>query len=137
MMRDPNSVVGLGDGGAHYGLICDASYSTTMLVHWTRDRKGERLSLPWAIKALAADTADLVGLKDRGRIAVGKKADINIIDHDGLRLHTPRVVADLPGGGRRLVQDADGYRASLVRCVHVPREGQPRGTRPGQLERGG
>src|SRR3546814_3635192 len=63
MMRDPNSVVGLGDGGAHYGLICDASYSTTMLVHWTRDRKGERLSLPWAIKALAADTADLVGLK--------------------------------------------------------------------------
>src|SRR3546814_91314 len=94
MMRDPNSVVGLGDGGAHYGLICDASYSTTMLVHWTRDRKGERLSLPWAIKALAADTADLVGLKDRGRIAVGKKADINIIDHDGLRLHAPRVVAN-------------------------------------------
>src|SRR3546814_9076222 len=82
-----------------------------MLVHWTRDRKGERLSLPWAIKALAADTADLVGLKDRGRIAVGKKADINIIDHDGLRLHAPRVVADLPGGGRRLVQDAEGYRA--------------------------
>src|SRR3546814_16397640 len=103
MMRDPNSVVGLGDGGAHYGLICDASYSTTMLVHWTRDRKGERLSLPWAIKALAADTAALVGLKDRGRIAVGKKADIKIIDHDSLRLHSPRVVADPHGGGRRLV----------------------------------
>src|SRR3546814_15383862 len=81
-----------------------------------------RLSLPWAIKALAADTADLVGLKDRGRIAVGKKADINIIDHDGLRLHAPRVVADLPGGGRRLVQDADGYRATIVSGVIVPRD---------------
>src|SRR3546814_13327234 len=106
MMRDPNSVVRLGDGGAHYGLICDASYSTTMLVHWTRDRKGERLSLPWAIKALAADKADLVGLKDRGRIAVGKKAHINIIEHDGMRLTAPRLVSDLPGVVSRLVHDA-------------------------------
>src|SRR3546814_21002404 len=108
-----------------------------MLVHWTRDRRGERLSLPWAIKALAADTADLVGLKDRGRIAVGKKADINIIDHDGLRLHAPRVVADLPGGGRRLVQDADGYRATILSGVIVQRDGKHMGPRPGRMVRGG
>src|SRR3546814_2085488 len=108
-----------------------------MLVHWTRDRKGERLSLPWAIKALAADTAALVGLKDRGRIAVGKKADTNIIDHDGLRLHAPRVVADLPGCGRRLVQDADGYSATIVSGVIVQRDGKHMDTHHGRLVRGG
>ena len=100
MIRDDNSVIGLGDGGAHYGLISDSSYTTTLLTHWTRDRSGPKVDLPWAIKALSADTADLVGLTDRGRLAVGKKADINIIDHGALRLHRPRILFDLPGGGR-------------------------------------
>ena len=90
MMRDANSVIGLGDGGAHYGLICDASYPTTLLAHWARDRDGERVSLSWAIKALASDTAELVGLHDRGRISVGMKADMNLIDHGRMRLFAPR-----------------------------------------------
>jgi N-acyl-D-amino-acid deacylase len=136
MMRDPNSVIGLGDGGAHYGLICDASYPTTLLTHWTRDRDGERVSLPWAIKALAADTSRLVGLHDRGRIAVGLKADLNLIDHDHIRLFAPRVASDLPGGRRRLVQDAEGYRATIVSGVVTRRNGQATGALPGRLVRG-
>jgi N-acyl-D-amino-acid deacylase len=136
MMRDPNSVIGLGDGGAHYGLICDASYPTTLLTHWTRDRDGERVSLPWAIKALAADTSRLVGLHDRGRIAVGLKADLNLIDHDRLRLFAPRVASDLPGGRRRLVQDAEGYRATIVSGVVTRRNGRATGALPGRLVRG-
>ncbi len=137
MMRDTESVIGLGDGGAHYGLISDSSYPTTLLAHWTRDRDGERVSLPWAIKALSADNADFLGLADRGRIAVGKKADINIIDHAGLQLHRPHIVYDLPGGGRRLVQDADGYRATIVSGAIIQRDGKPTGLRPGRLVRGG
>jgi N-acyl-D-aspartate/D-glutamate deacylase len=135
MMRDPNTVIGLGDGGAHYGLICDASYPTTLLAHWTRDRKGEQLPLAQAVKALSADTAHLVGLSDRGRIAVGMKADLNIIDHAGLKLHAPRVINDLPGGGRRLVQTAAGYLATIVSGQIIQRNGQPSGTRPGRLVR--
>jgi N-acyl-D-amino-acid deacylase len=136
MMRDPNSVIGLGDGGAHYGLICDASYATTLLTHWTRDRDGERVSLPWAVKALAANTANLMGLHDRGRIAVGLKADLNLIDHDRLRLLAPRVASDLPGGRRRLVQDAEGYRATIVSGVVTRRNGRATGALPGRLVRG-
>jgi N-acyl-D-amino-acid deacylase len=136
MMCDPNSVIGLGDGGAHYGLICDASYPTTVLTHWTRDRHGRRLSLPWAVKALAADTADLMGLRDRGRLAVGLKADLNLIDQARLRLFAPRVAADLPGGKKRLVQDAAGYCATIVSGVVTRREGLPTGALPGRLVRG-
>ena len=136
MMRDANSVIGLGDGGAHYGLICDASYPTTLLTHWARDRDGERVSLPWAIKALASDTAELVGLHDRGRIGVGMKADLNLIDHGRMRLFSPRVEADLPGGGRRLVQDAEGYRATIVSGVVTRRDGRPTGALSGRLVRG-
>jgi N-acyl-D-amino-acid deacylase len=136
MMRDPNTVVGLGDGGAHYGIICDASYPTTLLAHWTRDRAGERLPLTSAVKALTADTANLVGLSDRGRIAAGMKADLNLIDYAGLRLHAPRVIDDLPGGGRRLVQDADGYRMTLVSGCIVQTNGEATGARPGRLVRG-
>jgi N-acyl-D-amino-acid deacylase len=136
MMRDPNSVIGLGDGGAHYGLICDASYPTTLLTHWTRDRDGERVSWPWAVKALAADTSRLMGLHDRGRIAVGLKADLNLIDPSRLRLFAPRVTSDLPGGRRRLVQDAEGYRATLVSGVMTRRDGRATGALPGRLVRG-
>ncbi|MEA3299260.1 MAG: amidohydrolase family protein [Pseudomonadota bacterium] len=135
MIRDPNSVVGLGDGGAHYGLIADSSYTTTLLTHWTRDRPGERIGIPEAVKILAADTADLMGFRDRGRIAVGKKADINVIDHGALRLHRPRVVNDLPGGGRRMIQDADGYLATIVSGQIVHRAGVATGARPGRLVR--
>jgi N-acyl-D-amino-acid deacylase len=135
MMRDPNTVLGLGDGGAHYGIICDSSYPTTLLCYWTRDRAGERLPLAHAVKALCADTATLVGLTDRGRIAPGMKADLNVIDYAGLRLHAPRVVSDLPGGGRRLVQDAEGYRATILSGRVVQTDGRPNGARPGRLVR--
>jgi N-acyl-D-aspartate/D-glutamate deacylase len=137
MMLAPESVIGLGDGGAHYGLISDSSYPTTLLAHWTRDRKGERVSLPWAIKALSADNADLLGFADRGRLEVGKKADVNVIDLDRLGLHRPRSIHDLPGGGRRLIQEADGYRATIVSGVVTQREGRPTGQHPGRLVRGG
>lgn len=135
MIRDPESVIGLGDGGAHYGFICDSSYPTTLIAHWTRDRAGERIDLPLAIKALSADNADLLGLTDRGRLAVGKKADINLIDHATLRLRRPYAVHDLPGGGRRLLQDAEGYRATIVSGVVIRRDGVDCGQRPGRLVR--
>jgi len=135
MMRDPYSIVGLGDGGAHYGIICDASYPTTMLSYWTRDRAGERLTIPAAVKALSADNADFLGLRDRGRLAVGMKADINVIDHGALRLHAPHVVHDLPGGGRRLAQHATGYRFTMVSGVVTRRDGADTGARPGRLVR--
>jgi len=137
MMIDSDSVIGLGDGGAHYGLISDSSYPTTLLAHWTRDRKGRRIPLAQAVKALSADNADLLGLSDRGRIAAGKKADINIIDYQGLKLRRPHVTHDLPGGGRRLVQDAEGYRATIVNGVVTQRDGKPTGMRPGRLVRSG
>ena len=135
MMVDENSVLGLGDGGAHYGLICDASYPTTLLAHWTRDRADDRLPLAWAIKALSADTARLMGFHDRGRIAPGLKADINLIDHGALTLSRPRVIQDLPGGGRRLVQDAEGYRLTMVGGTIVRRDGMATGAAPGRLVR--
>ncbi len=137
MMRDPESVIGLGDGGAHYGLICDSSYPTTMIAFWTRDRDGERVSLPWAVKALSADNADLLGFGDRGRLVGGLKADVNIIDHARIAMNRPRASYDLPGGGRRLVQDAEGYRATIVGGVVIQRDGRPTGARPGRLVRGG
>lgn len=135
MMRDPYSIVGLGDGGAHYGIICDASYPTTMLAYWTRDRAGEQLTIPAAVKALSADNADFLGLRDRGRLKPGLKADINLIDHGALRLHAPHVVHDLPGGGRRLAQLATGYRATMVSGVITRRDGADTGARPGRLIR--
>jgi N-acyl-D-aspartate/D-glutamate deacylase len=135
MMIDENSILGLGDGGAHYGLICDASYPTTLLAHWTRDRADDRLPLAWAIKALSADTARLMGFHDRGRIAPGLKADINLIDHGALTLSRPRVIQDLPGGGCRLVQDADGYRLTMVGGTIVRRDGLATGAAPGRLVR--
>ncbi|MBB36931.1 MAG: amidohydrolase [Hirschia sp.] len=136
MITDDESLVGLGDGGAHYGLICDSSYPTTLLTHWTRDRQGERIALPLAIKTLSADNADFLGLLNRGRLEIGKKADINVINHASLRLHRPHAVYDLPGGGRRLMQEAEGYCATIVSGEIIRRHGVSTGLRPGRLVRG-
>jgi len=136
LITDPNSVLGLGDGGAHYGMICDSSYPTFVLQHWTRERTGERLSVEQAVKALAADPARTVGLNDRGIISVGRKADLNVIDYDRVTLATPQVLYDLPAGGRRVTQSAKGYEAMVVAGQIVSREGQPTGALPGRLVRG-
>jgi N-acyl-D-aspartate/D-glutamate deacylase len=137
MMCHPNTLIGLGDGGAHVGILSDASAITYMLTHWTRDRRrGARVPLPWAIKRLTSDNARAIGLNDRGVIRCGAKADINLIDYDRLNLHAPEVVYDLPAGGRRLIQRIDGYVATLVSGEIVMREGQPTGALPGRLVRG-
>jgi N-acyl-D-aspartate/D-glutamate deacylase len=128
MMRHPNAILGLGDGGAHVGMICDGSFPTFMLTHWTRDRtRGERLSVPWVVKAQSADTARAVGLHDRGLLAPGYRADINLIDYDALTLPAPELVADLPAGGKRLLQRAQGYVATIVRGEVVYERGEPTG----------
>jgi N-acyl-D-amino-acid deacylase len=137
LFRHKDVVLGLGDGGAHYGVICDASYSTFLLSHWARDRsRGERLSVPEVVKALTSETASMVGLYDRGLLAPGYKADINIIDHARLTLHAPQVAYDLPAGGRRLTQKADGFVATIVNGEIVYRDGVPTGALPGKLVRG-
>ncbi len=137
MMRHPGAVLGLGDGGAHCGTICDGSYPTFMLTHWVRDRtRGERLSLPLVVKWLSHDPARAVGLLDRGLIAAGYKADLNVFDPHRLQLHAPEVAYDLPSGGRRLVQRADGYAATVVSGTVVQRAGVPSGLLPGRLVRG-
>ena len=131
------SVIGLGDGGAHMGSICDASYPTFMLTHWVRDRqRGPRLELPFVVEALTRRTARVVGLNDRGVLAPGYRADINLIDHGRLRLGAPFITRDLPSGGRRLMQHAEGYVATIVNGQVVYREGQPTGFLPGRLVRG-
>ncbi|MGD1935024.1 MAG: amidohydrolase family protein [Candidatus Phaeomarinobacter sp.] len=136
MMQHPNSVMGLSDGGAHMGTICDGSFSTTLLQHWTRDRtRGPQLDLPFVIRAQTADTARAVGFTDRGLLKPGMKADINVIDHAGLRLHAPEIAHDLPGGGRRLLQRADGYVATVVSGETVYENGQATGAPPGRLVR--
>jgi N-acyl-D-amino-acid deacylase len=136
LIRSENTLLGLGDGGAHVGVICDASQPTFMLSYWGRDRDGERLDLPFLIKSLTSANAEAVGLNDRGRIAVGYKADLNLIDFDRLRLHAPRALYDLPAGGRRLTQDADGYVATFVSGEGTYREGAATGVLPGRLVRG-
>lgn len=136
ILMHPDAVMGLGDGGAHYGAICDASYSTYLLTHWVRDRPRGRVPLERAVKAMTRDTAVLVGLHDRGVLAPGYRADINVIDLDGLRLHAPEVVFDLPAGGRRLMQRADGYRFTMLGGEIVSRDGEATGTLPGRLIRG-
>jgi len=137
MIEHRDTVVSLGDGGAHCGIICDASLPTFMLTHWTRDRRrGEKLSLPQVVRAQSYDTAMAVGLRDRGLIAAGYKADINVIDYDRLRLRAPEVVYDLPSGGRRLIQKSEGYRSTIVSGVVTIRNDQPTGNLPGRLIRG-
>jgi N-acyl-D-aspartate/D-glutamate deacylase len=137
MMLHPGAVLGLGDGGAHCGTICDAAYPSFMLTHWVRDRtRGPRLPLAQVVKCLSHDTAQTVGLCDRGVIAPGYKADLNLIDLDRLQLHAPEVVHDLPSGGRRLIQRATGYVATLVNGIVVQQGGMPSGALPGRLVRG-
>jgi N-acyl-D-aspartate/D-glutamate deacylase len=137
MMRHPGVVPGLSDGGAHVGMICDGSFPTTNIVYWTRDRsRGEQLSLERMVQAQCRDTAELVGLNDRGLIAPGYRADLNVIDHAGMKLHAPQVAYDLPAGGRRLIQRADGYVATIVAGEITYRDGQPTGALPGRLVRG-
>ncbi len=137
MMRHPDTLLGLGDGGAHVGMICDGSFPTFMLTHWTRDRsRGEKLTIPWVVKAQSRDTARAVGLHDRGVLAPGYRADLNLIDYDNLALPAPTVVADLPAGGKRLLQRAEGYVATLVAGEIVYERGEPTGALPGKLVRG-
>jgi N-acyl-D-amino-acid deacylase len=138
MMMDPGTLIGLSDGGAHYGVICDASMPTFLLTHWARDRtRGPQLPLEWLVKRQTADNADFFGFKDRGRLAVGMRADVNVIDHDVLRLHPPEIIRDLPAGGRRLVQRVDGYAMTLVAGQAVLEEGEHTGAMPGRLVRNG
>ncbi|MCZ8382356.1 amidohydrolase family protein [Mycobacterium sp. CPCC 205372] len=136
LIRRDDVVLGLGDGGAHYGMICDASFPTYMLTHWVRDRAAGRLSVADAVRELTSAPARVAGLADRGRIAVGYKADLNVIDPDALRLHKPVVAHDLPAGGRRLDQRADGYVATVVSGEVIAEHGAPTAARPGRLVRG-
>jgi len=137
MLIHPLTVPGLGDAGAHCGLICDGSFPTYLLLHWGCARtRGAKLPVEQLVKRQTSDTAALVGLRDRGALALGKKADLNLIDPDALALAHPEIVYDLPAGGKRLVQRARGYRATLVSGEVVLENGEPTGALPGKLVRG-
>jgi N-acyl-D-aspartate/D-glutamate deacylase len=137
MLSHPDCVPGLSDGGAHVGMICDGSFPTTNLVHWTRDRtRGPKLSLEHMIKGQCRDTAETVGLFDRGLVQPGYRADLNVIDYGRLRLKAPEVAHDLPAGGRRLIQRAEGYTATILAGQVTYRDGEPTEALPGRLLRG-
>ena len=137
MLLHPRAASGLGDGGAHCGVICDASQPTFMITHWTRDRtRGERLPLEWVVKKQTHDTARLYGLGDRGTVEVGAVADLNLIDYENLQMGNPTVVADLPAGGSRILQDATGYVQTIKSGVTTFADGKETGARPGALLRG-
>jgi len=135
MLTHPNAMLGLSDGGAHVGTICDASFPAYLLSYWTRDRAEHRIPLSRAVQMLTADPADYLSLGDRGRLKVGARADINVIDYDRLALAAPRMVKDLPAGGQRLLQDAHGFRSTLVAGVEVVHNDQVTDARPGRLIR--
>ena len=140
MMQHPKALPGLSDGGAHVGTICDASFPTYLLSHWTRDRMAagkDGIALPRAVQMLSADGADYLGLADRGRIAVGLRADVNVIDYGGLDLGVPKMVQDLPAGGQRLLQPVSGYKATFVGGSRVIANDVVTDARPGKLVRGG
>ncbi len=137
-IEQPTSVFGLSDGGAHCGVLCDASVPTYMLAYMTRDRtKGPKLGLEFTVHKMTQDTAKLYGLTDRGVIANGYRADLNVIDFDSLLLEDPHIVWDLPGGGRRLVQRARGYTATICHGEVTYENGEHTGAMPGRLIRGG
>ena len=137
MLTHSRSVLGLDDAGAHCGVICDASIPTFMLTHWARDRsRGEKLPIEFVVKKMTHDTASLYGLRDRGIISVGMKADVNVIDLKRLAVKMPELAYDLPADGRRLIQKAEGYVATIVSGEVVMREGNETGSRPGKLIRG-
>ena len=136
-LMHPYCVSGLSDGGAHCGMICDASIPTFMLTHWARDRsRGEKIELERAVKKQTKDTADLFGLTDRGTLQVGKRADLNVIDFEHLQLRSIKMVHDLPAGGRRLLQKAEGYDYTIVAGEITRKDGVDTGARPGRLVRG-
>ena len=137
MLVHPLTVPGLGDAGAHCTMICDASFPTYLLSYWgVSAAPDQRLPLEWIIKSQCADTAALVGLNDRGILAAGYRADVNVIDLDGLAISTPEMRYDLPASGKRLVQRASGYLATLVAGEVISRDGQATGALPGVLLRG-
>ena len=137
MMLHPNSVFSLSDGGAHCGLICDASVPTFLLTHWVRDRaRGEKIPLEKIVSRQTQDTAEFYGMHDRGVLAPGMKADLNVIDMEALHIHAPEMVYDLPAEGRRLVQKVDGYRYTICSGEVTYEDGAPTGAMPGKLVRG-
>jgi N-acyl-D-aspartate/D-glutamate deacylase len=136
MLTHPYTLPGLGDGGAHVGALCDSSFTTTLLQHWVRDRAHGRLPVEFVFQRQSRDTARMVGLEDRGVLAPGYRADIIVVDLDNVRARRPEVHSDLPAGGRRLLQRADGYRHTFVGGVETYRDGIETGALPGKLVRG-
>ncbi len=137
MMMHPQAIFSLSDGGAHCGLICDASMPTYLLTHWVRDReRGPRMALEDIVEKQTRRTAHFYGMHDRGVIAPGMKADLNVIDYEGLHIHAPEMVHDLPADGRRLVQKVDGYRYTICSGAVTLENGEPTGELPGKLVRG-
>jgi N-acyl-D-amino-acid deacylase len=137
MMTHPLSVFGLSDGGAHCGLVCDASMPTYLLTHWARDRaRGERVPIERLVAKQTRETAAIYGLDDRGLLAPGMKADVNVIDFDGMYLHAPEMVYDLPANGRRLIQRVDGYDVTICSGEVIYEAGVATGALPGKLIRG-
>jgi N-acyl-D-aspartate/D-glutamate deacylase len=135
MLRHPNAMLGLSDGGAHVGTICDASFPAYLLSYWTRDRAKDRMPLERAVQMLTADPADYLGLEDRGRSRVGMRADLNVIDYATLSMTAPHMVKDLPAGGQRLLQEAKGFRATFVNGRQVIDRDRVTDERPGRLVR--
>jgi N-acyl-D-aspartate/D-glutamate deacylase len=137
MMVHPQAIFGLSDGGAHCGLICDASMPTFLLTHWARDRsRGERIPIEALVAAQTRRTAECYGMEDRGVLAPGMKADLNVVDFDALHIHAPEMVHDLPASGRRLIQKVDGYRYTICSGEVIYEDGEPTGRLPGKLIRG-
>jgi N-acyl-D-aspartate/D-glutamate deacylase len=137
MLEHEHTVPGLGDAGAHCGMICDGSFPTYLLSHWGKDRtRGEKLPVEWLVKRQTADTAALVGLNDRGVLAPGKRADVNLIDFESLGMRHPEIVYDLPAGGKRLIQRATGYQTTVQSGQITFENGEETGALPGQLVRG-
>ncbi|MES2632093.1 MAG: amidohydrolase family protein [Pseudomonadota bacterium] len=135
MLDHPRALLGLSDAGAHVGTVCDASFSTFMLTHWVRDREKGKLALSRAVEMLSARNARYLRLVDRGVLAPGLRADINVIDPQRLQVGMPKLVRDLPAGGRRFLQKAEGYVGTWVDGVAVTREGEITQSRPGRLVR--
>jgi N-acyl-D-amino-acid deacylase len=136
MVSHPDTIVGLADGGAHCGLICDASVYTTMMSYWVRQRtRGPRLPIELVVAKMTSGPAALYGFDDRGVVAAGKKADLNVIDPERLGLRPPEVVYDLPAGSKRVIQRSEGYVATIVSGAITLSEGSHTGQRPGRLVR--
>ena len=139
MIAAPNTLIGLGDGGAHVGIMCDATATSYTLTHWTRDRgRGSLFPVAWAVKRLTADNARAIGpARSRRCCRPGMKADLNVLDYDNMRLRRPEVVYDLPAGGKRLIQRTEGFDATIVSGAIVYRHGEATGALPGRLVRAG